>query len=58
MIATAHLPGEGERTLFCDPGYDVREQPSSASVVMGLEADWRKSQRDPTTSVLRLAEPH
>ena len=57
VIMTRIFPGEGERTLFCDPGYDLREQSSSALfwVEPCAKPDWRKSQRYPTTTVLRVA---
>ncbi len=58
VIMTRVYPGEGERTLFCDPGYDVAAQPHSALfwVEPYEKPDWRKSQRYPTTTVLRVVE--
>jgi hypothetical protein len=58
VIMIGVFPGEGERTLRCDPGYDVNAQPGSALfwVEPYAEPDWQEPQRYQTTTVVKVVE--
>jgi hypothetical protein len=59
VIMVRVFPGEGERTLRCDPGYDVKAQAGSGLfwVEPYAKPDWQKPQRYPTTTLVKVVEP-
>jgi hypothetical protein len=54
VVATRIFPGEADRTLRCDPGYDLAGVTSSAAfwVEPFPGDDWTESQRYPITAML------